>query len=183
MTTDKRPKRTKKQPQTTHRRVTEPGDKERVLELYNQGLSQRDIGRETGLARLTIRTIVKEAGGQFNQAMTAEATAARLKQLEALRAELAEELLFAAIDLHRRAWEPHEYYERTADQLIPVTLPLPNMRDQRDIYASIETTIRTYKALMDTLAHNDSNNVKDVLEDMLAGIKQVVAKDKKGDTP
>lgn len=155
-----------------------------ILELHDGKRSIRSIAKEAGCSPATVSRIVKEAGLEFVDKRTQVATAVRVARIRADRLDLAEQLMEDAFKLRKRMWEPHKYYERGAEGMILVTLPLPSIRDQRDGYATIESAVSTHDRLMSNADDSTTQDDKSVLEKLMDGLKSRVAADRAtGDTP
>lgn len=67
--------------------------RQRVLDLHEQGLGRNEIARETKLGLATVTRIVHQAGGTFDRTATEQATRARQLDNRARRTELSSKLL------------------------------------------------------------------------------------------
>ncbi len=172
-----RPKKGTKKPDLTQ------AERDKIAALHAKGKGRNEIAREIGRSAYSVTKVVKELGLSFDEAATVEATAARVAQMKARRVDLAEKLLDDALKLRERLWSPHNYYERGQDAMIPMTLPLPPLRDARDGYAALQIALKGH---MDLIAGSTDSSVEDkrsVLANLIDRIKTVVDEDKKNGAP
>lgn len=87
-------------------------ERRRIRELHAAGLGRNDIAREMDRSGSTISKIATELGLSFERGPEVEAaTAARVADAKARRAELMNRLLDDATRLRAQIWEPHEYID------------------------------------------------------------------------
>lgn len=68
-------------------------DRQRVAELHAQGMSRNDIARQIKRSPSTVTKLARELGLAFDRAATRAATAAKVADAKARRADLALKLL------------------------------------------------------------------------------------------
>ena len=79
-------------------RSTIPAEvKATILDMHDQGISGREIGRRVGVSVASVSRIVHAAGLSFDQDQTHAATVARVRQMRAKRVELTEQLHITAV--------------------------------------------------------------------------------------
>lgn len=84
--------------------------KAEVLRLHALDTSRNEIARITGIGASTVTRIVKEAGGEFDRAMTKRATEARAVDMAALRLRLAEKMADRSEKMLDRLDDPYLVY-------------------------------------------------------------------------
>lgn len=87
------------------KRAVDEDDYRRVQELHALGMGRNAIAREIRRAQRTVSVIAAELGLAFDTSMTEEATAHRVAQLAALRADTALDLHLDALRLTQQMWE------------------------------------------------------------------------------
>lgn len=92
------------------KRPVDEDDYRRIAELHALGMGRNAIAREIGRAQRTVSVIAAELELVFDTSMTEEATAARVAQLAALRADTALHLHLDALKLTQQMWEPAVVY-------------------------------------------------------------------------
>lgn len=113
-------------------------------------LSTRIIANLHGVSEGSVRKIAKDAGikNAFTRANTEKATRARVTDLAARRAKLAEVLLDDVDRLRERAWGEYTYYERSNKEPIEVTLEQPPLSEARNAFTSLAICIDKHLALV-----------------------------------
>ncbi|MBF6333333.1 helix-turn-helix domain-containing protein [Nocardia transvalensis] len=156
-------------------------DRARIIELHAEGKGRNEIADALGLTPGTITYWARKLELRFDDSQTAEATAARLEQLKRRRLDLAEMIEARIPDLHERLWSPVTTYERGADALIPVTLPLPPLRDLRDGYTALSLALRSLSELVTSQANETVAADRSMLSDLFDRLKAAVEADHQGD--
>ena len=132
------------------------------------GRSCRAIAREHDVSDATVRKIAKDHGitDAFTREQTENATRARVADMKARRTQLAEQLIEDAEKLRGRAWSEYQYYERTREDPMLVTLTLPPLGEVRNAYTSVGIVVDKHLALL----KHDSDNGADSAKSLLAGL-------------
>ncbi|NQE89331.1 helix-turn-helix domain-containing protein [Nocardia terpenica] len=156
-------------------------DRERIRELHAEGKGRNEIADILGVTPGTISYWARKLEIQFDESQTAEATAARLEQLKRRRLDLAEMIEASIPDLHDRLWSPVTTYERGADALIPVTLPLPPLRDVRDGYTALSLALRSLAELVTSQANETVAADRSMLADLFDRLRAAVVADQGDD--
>lgn len=156
--------------------VTE-GERARVLALHAEGLSCRAIARTVGRSASTVSGIVETAGERFDTATTAEATAARVEDVRAARADLGEQLLDDARALRDRAWAPHVTKVGAPGGIEQRNLNLPPMRDVLAAYQAAGTAVREHLTLIRDIDSPTMAARRSGLVSLLDGLQALVAAD------
>ncbi|KZM68143.1 helix-turn-helix domain-containing protein [Nocardia terpenica] len=157
-------------------KITDTG-RQRIIDLHAVGKGRNQIAAELGVDPRTITYWANKLGLRFDQAITAEATAARLEQLKGRRLDMAEMIAARIDDLHERLWSPHTTYERGDGELIPVTLPLPPLRDLRDGYTALSLALRSLTELVNSQANETVAADRSMLADLARNLKSAVEAD------
>lgn len=152
-------------------------DRERIRELHAEGKGRNEIADILGVTPGTITYWARKLEIRFDDSRTAEATAARLEQLKRRRLDLAEMIEARIPDLHDRLWSPVTIYERGADALIPVTLPLPPLRDVRDGYTALSLALRSLAELVTSQANETVAADRSMLAELFGRLKDAVEAD------
>ena len=153
-------------------------EKARIKLLHAAGKGRNEIAKELSRSGYTISKAIKEMGLGFDESQTVEATAARVAKMRDRRVDIAEKLLNDVELIHQRLWSEHTYYERGQDSLIPVTLPLPPLRDLRDGYSALQIALKGHTELIAGSTDATVESKRSVLANLIAGIHDVVARDK-----
>jgi len=158
-------------------------DQQRIVELHAQGKSRNEIADTLGVTRSAITYWARKLELRFDESQTAEATAARLEQLKRRRLDLAEMIEQQIPALHERLWSPVTTYERGTDSLIPVTLPLPPLRDVRDGYTALSLALRSLTELLTSQSNDTVAGDRSMLSDLFGKLKAAVEQDQATDSP
>ncbi|MFI6168828.1 hypothetical protein ACIBCN_18755 [Nocardia sp. NPDC051052] len=163
-------------------------DKQHIVTLHGQGKGRNEIAAELGVNPRTITYWAEKLKLRFDATQTAAATAARLEQLKAQRIGMAEQLAAKLPVLHDRMWQTHTTYERGtgpsgAPILIPVTLPLPPLRDVREGYTAYSMALRSFTELIDSQANETVASDRSMLGDLFGRLKDAVDTDRAGGEP
>jgi IS30 family transposase len=126
--------------------ATEPitdTERARVAELHAAGRSRNDIAAELGRSGSTISKIAGRLGLTFNRARVAAATDAKVVDAKAKRAQLMNDLLDDAQRLRQQLWSPTTVYSFGGKDNTYAShdVPLPPVRDQRDIVQAVNTAL------------------------------------------
>ncbi|MFI6045293.1 helix-turn-helix domain-containing protein [Nocardia sp. NPDC051321] len=179
-----RPKKTTPpRPRTTARAGgSRPGkitadDQQRIVELHAKGKGRNEIAEHLGVTRATITYWARKLELRFDESQTAEATAARLEQLKRRRLDLAEMIEAQIPALHQRLWSPVTTYERGLDSMIPITVPLPPLRDVRDGYTALSLALRSFSELLTSQSNDTVAGDRSMLSDLFGKLKAAVDAD------
>ncbi|MEV6321383.1 helix-turn-helix domain-containing protein [Nocardia sp. NPDC051787] len=152
-------------------------DRARIVELHAEGKGRNEIADILGVTPAAITYWARKLGLRFDESQTAEATAARLEQLKRRRLDLAEMIEAQIPALHERLWSPVTTYERGIDSLIPVTLPLPPLRDVRDGYTALSLALRSLSELLNSQSNDTVASDRSMLADLFGKLKAAVEQD------
>ncbi|MET7772422.1 hypothetical protein [Nocardia sp. NPDC005366] len=152
-------------------------DRDRIVELHAEGRGRNEIATILGVDPAAITYWARRLGIRFDQSQTAEASAARLEQLKRRRLDFAEMLEAQIPALHERLWSPVTSYERGLDTLIPVTLPLPPLRDVRDGYTALSLALRSLSELIANQSNETVASDRSMLGDLFGKLKAAVEQD------
>jgi hypothetical protein len=99
----------------------------------------RGIARHHNVSDATVRKIAKDAGitDAFTREQTKAATRARVVDMAARRARIAEDLLDDVARLRERAWSEYPVVVNTSDGPEVIHLPRPPLRDVQAAYTSV----------------------------------------------
>lgn len=111
-------------------------------------LSRNDIAKKYGRSGSTIGAIAEAAGLSFDRAKTEKATAARLADLEARKAELAAALLEDAEQLRTMLWAPAMTHHWHQGRMHAAFLPQPTYADQQRILTATAIAIDKIEVLL-----------------------------------
>lgn len=157
---------------TAARPVTD-ADKERVKELHAQGMSRNDIARQLGRSGRTISRIAVELGLTFERAgATAAATAAKVADGQARRAQLQLDALEGAQKLYAQMFAPCKAFnfggkENTYND---TQLNEPTFVDKRNIAVAMQALANTALRLAEYDKGNDLGDAKSMLGTLAAGL-------------
>lgn len=156
-----------------------PEQRDEIIRLCAEDeLSVRAIAERVGVSHATVSRTAKAAGIKFSEervSQTAEATATRIRRVRQQRLDLAEQLIEDAFRTRARMWAEHKMYERGADGLVLVTLPMPSIKDQRDGYHTIQAQVDAHDKLMAGVEDNSAESRKNLMANLMAGIQDVRA--------
>ncbi len=158
-------------------------DQQRIVELHAQGKGRNEIADILGVTRSAITYWARKLELRFDESQTAEASAARLEQLKRRRLDLAEMIEQQIPALHERLWSPVTTYERGVDSLIPVTLPLPPLRDVRDGYTALSLALRSLTELLTSHSNDTVAADRSMLSDLFGKLKAAVEQDQVTGSP
>ncbi len=158
-------------------------DRQRIVELHAQGKGRNEIADILGVTRSAITYWARKLELRFDESQTAEASAARLEQLKRRRLDLAEMIEQQIPALHQRLWSPVTTYERGVDSLIPVTLPLPPLRDVRDGYTALSLALRSLSDLLTSQSNDTVAGDRSMLADLFGKLTAAVEADQASDDP
>ncbi|MFG1796704.1 helix-turn-helix domain-containing protein [Nocardia sp. NPDC049149] len=158
-------------------------DQQRIVELHAQGKGRNEISEQLGVTRATITYWARKLELRFDESQTAEATAARLEQLKRRRLDLAEMIEAQIPALHRRLWSPVTTYERGLDSMVPVTVPLPPLRDVRDGYTALSLALRSFSELLTSQSNDTVAGDRSMLSDLFGKLKAAVDADTAAPVP
>ncbi|WP_433677988.1 helix-turn-helix domain-containing protein [Nocardia sp. CA-119907] len=156
-------------------------DQAHIIELHAQGKGRNEIADILGVTRSAITYWARKLELRFDESQTAEASAARLEQLKRRRLDLAEMIEHQIPALHERLWSPVTTYERGVDSLIPVTLPLPPLRDVRDGYTALSLALRSLTELLTSHSNDTVAADRSMLSDLFGKLKAAVEADQAPD--
>jgi transposase-like protein len=130
----------------------------------------RGIAREFGVSTGTVRNIVRDESipDPFSRAKTAHATRARVTDMAARRAALAERLIQKAEHILERLDSPYTLVVGTADGLESRVLDEPPLKEVKDGMAAVGTAINSHMALIKFDTKEASNPLATSLVDSLA---------------
>ncbi|WP_067839704.1 helix-turn-helix domain-containing protein [Nocardia lijiangensis] len=170
------------QPTEDRRSRRRPGkltdtDRERIIELHAAGKGRNEIAALLGVDPATITYWARRLDIRFDESQTAEATAARLEQLKRRRLDFAEMIESQIPALHERLWSPVTTYERGLDSLVPVTVPLPPLRDVRDGYTALSLALRSLSELLTSQSNETVASDRSMLGDLFGKLKAAVEQD------
>ena len=156
-----------------HSPVTD-ADRRRVRELHAQGKSRNAIAETLGRSGRTVSRIAAELGLSFERTRTAAATAAKVADGAARRAQLQLDALAGANKLMRQMFEPtviynfggkeNDYNERPVDE--------PPFRDKRDIATAISALAATALKLAEYDKATGAEDEKSMLGDLFDQLRQ-----------
>lgn len=162
----------------TKARRFEDSERARMIDLHAAGKTLGQVARALGRPESTVSDHAKKAGLSWDRSLTAEAVQARVNVMKERRLEIAERLVADVPRLMDRAWSEHHYYERGADTMIPVTLPLPPSRDVRDYYSSVSLALKSHTDMVAESTESQAQMGRSVLTDLLSGLKAAADADK-----
>jgi len=133
-------------------------DFDRIRELHAAGASRNDIARDLGRSAATISKWCGRLGLAFDRTSTQAATAAKVQDAKAKRAELMQGLLDDAQRLREQLFAPAVVFSFGGkdNSYESRRVPEPPARDKRDLMASIN------QALMASLRLDEHDRGSDV---------------------
>ncbi|MFE1644124.1 helix-turn-helix domain-containing protein [Microbacterium sp. P01] len=136
-------------PHARGRTAVDEHTRARVRKLAREGMSRNVIARETGLASSTVSRICKAAGIPFDRAQTMAATEARVIDLRAERARLAERAVLKAHELLDRMDAEHEVIHWDKDGVLHrATISHPTSGDVKNYWISLGIATDKHLALI-----------------------------------
>jgi len=159
--------------------MLEPAKRQAIIDAIRAGRGQvvaRQIARQFQVSISTVSKIAKDEGlsDNFDRSLTARATAAKVQDNRAMRADLAALLLADTFKLRERMWTPSE-------QLLPsgkvVVLDLPPARDVRDFGAALQLDAKTHLELDAHDSDRGAEEARSVMSRLIDAITGQVAQD------
>lgn len=145
---------------------------DQLRQLHTDGASRNDIARALDRSGSTISKACARLGLSFDRTKVAAATAAKVADAKALRAEIALGLLNDAQRLQRQLFAPAKVYniggkdnvytERQVDE--------PPFRDKRDIMQSVATAVNASLRLDEYDRGTDVDDAKSMIENLFDGL-------------
>lgn len=134
--------------------------KQAILDLAAQGLSQREIGQRVARSTTTVSKVVRAAGLATDTSRTANATAARVQAMIQRRLGYAERCLSRLEDIESRMSGPYQHLVTNSDGTVElVELPEPPMSEICAAVKAIDATVRELDRHLAAIAkHTDSQN-------------------------
>lgn len=149
-------------------------ERKRIADLHAEGTSRNDIAKALKRSPSTITKVCGQLGLSFDRTKTQAATAARVQDAKAKRTQLMNDLLDDAAKLRQQLWMPttifsfggkdNTYAERQ--------VPLPPVKDQRDIVNAVSTTITASLRLDEHDRGSDVDDAKSMLDELFEGLTQ-----------
>lgn len=120
-------------------------ERDRVRELHGQGLGRNEIAAQLGRSAATVTKIAKALGLTFDRRATQAATAAKVADARARRAQLMHELLDDAQKLRAQLWQPAMVWSFGGkdNTFAQRQVERPSFADQRQIMTAVSTAIST----------------------------------------
>ncbi|MEO6084702.1 MAG: helix-turn-helix domain-containing protein [Umezawaea sp.] len=156
----------------TNPKPLSPRERERIAELHAQGASRNDIAKALKRSPATITKACAQLGLSFDRSKTKAATAAKVLDAKARRAQLMLDILEDAARLREQLWAPttifsfggkdNTYAERQ--------VPLPPVKDQRDIVNAVSTAINASLRLDDHDRGSDVDEAKSMIDELFEGL-------------
>ncbi|MFI6814445.1 helix-turn-helix domain-containing protein [Nonomuraea sp. NPDC050328] len=147
-------------------------ERQQIRDLHAAGHGCNAIARELGRDRSTISHHAKAMGLSFDRAQTRAATAARVDDAKARRAQLALDLLGDAERLRKQLWEPctlHSFGGRD-NSYNSAEVDEPPFRDKRDILGAVAVAVDKHAKLID-IDHGGAEDGRGMLGALAAGLK------------
>ena len=149
-------------------------DRQRVAELHAQGMSRNDIARQIKRSPSTVTKLARELGLAFDRSETKAATAAKVADAKARRADLAALLLEDAHRLRRQLWEPCELVKIGGKDNIATREPLeqPLFEDQLKIMQTTSLAAERHARLVELDADAGIEDGKAMLTQLATALGQ-----------
>jgi hypothetical protein len=151
-------------------RPVSPDERARVAELHAKGWARNAIARDLDRSLSVVTGIARAQNLSFDREQTKAATAAKVADVKALRAQLSLDLLADAQRLRERAWSEYSYYEKTPTKPIRVTLDLPPLSEARNAFVSIAVCVDKHAVLTNLDTDNGSAEAVGVLGRFMDGL-------------
>lgn len=152
-----------------------PDEVARFVDLHAQGYSVRAIARECGRGYTTVSHHLNRMGCDVDRSQTAEATAARIRVINAQRLNRAEQLMSDIASLQERIWEPYIVVANSPEGPAKVLLDEPPLKEQADGYRAIQAMTRTVDDLIAAASGDTTTeDAKNVLMGIFDGLKAIV---------
>jgi hypothetical protein len=109
-----------------------PAEREQVAKLHAAGFGRNEIARTIGRNVASVSKIASQLGLSFDRSATQAATAAKVTDAKARRAQLMHDLLDDAARLRSELWQPYEYVDHGGKDFDEVrwTMPTPSPADK-----------------------------------------------------
>lgn len=107
-------------------------ERDQVAKLHAAGLGRNEIARAIGRNVASVSKIAGQLGLSFDRSATRAATAAKVTDAKAKRAQLMRDLLDDAARLRAELWQPHEYIDHGGKDFVEArwTQPTPSSADK-----------------------------------------------------
>lgn len=144
----------------------------RVLQLHADGMGRNDIARLVGIGTGTVTRLVNQHGGTFDRSKVAAATAAKIADTLALRAELEHTLLVDAKRLRGQMWEPHTYIDHGGKYFDRVewTQAEPSPTDKRNLMQAAVLAVDRSLKIATISKGRDEDDAKSMLVDLATSL-------------
>ena len=163
----------------TKRYVT-TADKARMIDLYNEGSSVRDVADETGFSPSTVSTHLRRAGVTNRRAhQTAEAIEANRRAANARRLDQVLESQDDAELLRSRLWEPIDVVVQGVNGAETIRLAEPPIKDQAAALRAITAARLADHKLLEAMEDqgNSAQAAASVLTSIFEGLGALFAQD------
>lgn len=118
-------------------------ERDRVAKLHAAGLGRNEIARNIRRNVASVTKIANELGLSFDRSATRAATAAKVFDAKARRAQLMQDLIADAEKLRAEIWQPCEYVDHGGKDFDEArwTLPTPTAADKLKLMQAARTAL------------------------------------------
>lgn len=153
----------------------DPDQRAAIADAIREGGHRNAIAREHGVSPSTVTKIAKDEGltDAFDRSATKRATAARVADSDASRADLKARLLEDAHRLRRQLWEPCEvlHFGGKENTLNRVDLDRPTFEQQRNIMTSVGIAVDKIEKLERLDAGGGLDEATGLIRDLVDAIR------------
>lgn len=144
----------------------------RIRTLHAAGTSRNDMARILGRSGSTISKAAEQMGLSFDREMVKAATAARVADARARRADIMHKLLDDADRLRGQIWEPHEYRAHGGRDFVEQrwTQPEPTSADKHKLMMATSAALTSSMRLDLHDVDSGASTAKSMLGALAAGL-------------
>ncbi|WP_104087988.1 helix-turn-helix domain containing protein [Arthrobacter sp. GMC3] len=146
--------------------------RQQIIDLHTFGTSRNAIAKEAGVAPSTVSKVCKAAGLDFDRTGTRAATASKVIDAKARRAELKELLLEDAHRLRKQLWEPTVVFnfggkDNTYEES---QLPEPIFADKKNILSAVGIAVDKVEKLEKLDNDGGVQDAESMIQKLIDGI-------------
>lgn len=146
---------------------------DRIRAMHGEGKTRNDIAKALGRSASTITAACNKMGLSFDRSKTKAATEAKVADARAKRAQLMNDLLDDAERLRQQLFAPTVIWSFGGkdNTFNSKKVPLPPVKDQRDIVNAVSTTITASLRLDEHDKGSDVDDSKSMLRGLAEKLK------------
>lgn len=151
-----------------------------ICELADSGLSVREVASRLGIAPSTVTRAARRMGIAFDRSATEHATAARVADAKARRAETAVRLLDLAnaeLDRLSRPYRAHAFVGGQLAGYYEHVLPQPDAAARLAIVRTAGTLLDKHVRLLETGSEDHTEEARGLIMDIWEGLQRAYGED------